>query len=716
MIQVRFIVGVVAGLFCLVLGLFALSQNFRSRLNRLFAYYNFANAFWNLSGLVIFAPDPATALLMYRPFQICGAFLFFFLIGFIQEFMGIYDQRGPTIFRRFVGGYLLLVTPLYLTPLFIADLEIGYSFIERPGLLYPLHLTLLAICLIILGVNVIKGYRRSSGIKRQQFRIFVVCLVIGACSMAFYILSFVALDVPWIYFPLQMVSSFCMAYAIYRYRLFEFSLWMNRMTVFVGVYLILLSVPFLLNLFFRDWFHSHLLQSWLFFPVSVAVFAVLFSLIPTLATLLRDKAEQKRLADFRFQMDVVKTTTEKLANEPSGSVEEVSKRVVDLLRRFYFERNKNPVEFIFFFSAVDSVSLSTATFPEHEVYKDPLYNFSQKLKTLPLSFLSQPFSRADVENLIREMPENVDSAPLETVRQYLSDSRIDITCPCLHDGKLYGAILLGPKEKGIFWPEELQTLQMASSHVAVGIRKTELMERTKQLRDLDMMKKELISNVTHEFKSPLCVVDDAVQMLEKEAGKGPDKNGKMKKYFDMIRSNVGRLEMFIENLLEIAKIDQANIDLKLEACDLREVVEDCVGILRPLATSKGITLRCDGCESLPIVLDPDKIQQVFNNLLSNAIKFTEKGGVAISLKGEDKKATVTIKDTGLGIEKEYLSSVFDRFFQAPTNGSRSIKGTGLGLAIAKGWVEAHHGHIEAESDGIGQGTTFTVTLPTDSNL
>lgn len=177
----------------------------------------------------------------------------------------------------------------------------------------------------------------------------------------------------------------------------------------------------------------------------------------------------------------------------------------------------------------------------------------------------------------------------------------------------------------------------------------------------------------------------------------------------MIQNNSQRLERFIQELLEVAKIEQAQTQLKMEETDIKELCGKTVELYKPLAEQKGIELTFLANGVSPISCDPEKVQMVVSNLLSNAIKFTEKGQVEVSIDQSKEETRVTVKDTGIGIPSQDLPHVFDKFYQG-RNGN-GAKGTGLGLSIVKGWVEAHGGRVWVKSKGRGAGTTFTLCLP-----
>jgi signal transduction histidine kinase len=232
------------------------------------------------------------------------------------------------------------------------------------------------------------------------------------------------------------------------------------------------------------------------------------------------------------------------------------------------------------------------------------------------------------------------------------------------------------------------------------------------LKKSTFFQERVVFGVTHEFKSPLASIQCATEILTEEIGKlkapGPIR-GKIADYLLMIQNNSQRLEKFIQDLLQVAKIEHGQPELKVEEVNLNEVCQKALDLYKPLAEQKNIKMEFfpNGVE--PIQCDPEKIQMVVSNLLSNAVKFTTHGQIKLKIESKGKETLVSVQDTGLGIPAEDLPYIFDKFYQGK-NGN-GTKGTGLGLSIVKGWVEAHGGRVKVESGGINQGTYVSFTLP-----
>ncbi len=222
-------------------------------------------------------------------------------------------------------------------------------------------------------------------------------------------------------------------------------------------------------------------------------------------------------------------------------------------------------------------------------------------------------------------------------------------------------------------------------------------------------KEEFLATISHELRTPLNAVLGWATMLRRSTLNPED----FKRGIESIERNARSQAQLIEDLLDISRITSGKLRLDVKPIRLISVITSAIDSIQPAADAKGVNVE--------IVLDPSvdqidgdasRLQQVVWNCLSNAVKFTPSGGkVKVQLERCDSFARIAISDTGGGIDPEFLPHVFGRFQQADGAMTRSHSGLGLGLAIARHLVEIHGGTIEAASDGIGHGSTFTVMLP-----
>ena len=222
-------------------------------------------------------------------------------------------------------------------------------------------------------------------------------------------------------------------------------------------------------------------------------------------------------------------------------------------------------------------------------------------------------------------------------------------------------------------------------------------------------KDEFLAILSHELRTPLNAVYGWARVLQS----GPREPEAIQRGLDIIERNAQAQVRLIEDLLDVSRIVTGKMRLDLRPVQLAPVIEAALDAVRPAAAAKGIRLQVLLDPAVvPVMGDPDRLQQIVWNLLSNAIKFTPKDGrVQVQLRRANAHVEITVSDTGLGIDADLLPFVFERFRQADSTSSRAFGGLGLGLALVRHLVELHGGTVTAASDGEGHGATFVVTLP-----
>ncbi|WP_242145539.1 MULTISPECIES: two-component system histidine kinase PnpS [unclassified Bacillus cereus group] len=229
-----------------------------------------------------------------------------------------------------------------------------------------------------------------------------------------------------------------------------------------------------------------------------------------------------------------------------------------------------------------------------------------------------------------------------------------------------------------------------------------------ELKKLEQMRKDFLANVSHELKTPITSIKGFSETLLD----GAMENRKFCEHFlHIILKESERMQDLIEDLLDLSKIEQQGFKLNMGNVDIKDLLEDIKMVLDKKAQDKEIMLQIDTMQHVSVIGDSSRLKQIFINLIHNAIIYTPVGGtVSVSLFEDKQNAYVKVADTGIGISKEEIPRIFERFYRVDKARSRNTGGTGLGLSIVKHLVEAHHGMITVESK-IGEGTMFTVALP-----
>ena len=223
------------------------------------------------------------------------------------------------------------------------------------------------------------------------------------------------------------------------------------------------------------------------------------------------------------------------------------------------------------------------------------------------------------------------------------------------------------------------------------------------------LKDEFLATVSHELRTPLTAILGWSNMLL--TGRLDDTA--RERALETIHRNAQAQNQLISDLLDISRIISGKLRLDLRTLDLTSIIEAAVEATRPAAEAKGVTLTTSlNRRAGPVNGDADRLQQVVWNLLTNAIKFTPEGGeVHVTLESVNSRVEITVRDSGIGIDGEFLPHVFDRFRQADPGTNRVHGGMGLGLSIVRQLVELHGGTVRAESEGEGKGASFAVSLP-----
>ncbi|MEK6543754.1 MAG: HAMP domain-containing sensor histidine kinase [Elusimicrobiota bacterium] len=241
-----------------------------------------------------------------------------------------------------------------------------------------------------------------------------------------------------------------------------------------------------------------------------------------------------------------------------------------------------------------------------------------------------------------------------------------------------------------------------------------------QLKELDELKQDFVSSTTHELRSPLSVIDSHINAMSGELTQATVEPAAYKDdwltSFTHIQNSTARLNRFISDLLNLAKIERGRMEISTQPTDLNMVIAEIGQFFAPRFLERGIDFHVDADANLPSInADAERLHQVFTNLITNAIKFTPAGGhITLAAHGDPgaQAILVSVSDNGPGIAPEFMKRLFGKFEQEKRlkDDIRGPSGTGLGLAICKGIVESHGGKIWAESQP-GKGTSFKFTLP-----
>jgi PAS domain S-box-containing protein len=293
-----------------------------------------------------------------------------------------------------------------------------------------------------------------------------------------------------------------------------------------------------------------------------------------------------------------------------------------------------------------------------------------------------------------------------SIREHVLIRQDGTTCPIEEshanirdeDGTIVGAI---------------RTFRDVSQRKAIESERHALLQREQEARAAadaaNRSKDEFLATLSHELRTPATAIMGWTHLLK--GGRLDD--DRAQKALAALERSARAQATVVNDLLDISRIVRGTLRLDIRRMDLKEVLSDAIETVEPAVKAKALDLRLEmGPDVAFIDADPDRLRQVFWNLLSNAVKFTaDNGRIEVSAKREGEVVRVDVKDSGCGIDPEFLPFVFDRFRQADASSTRAYGGLGLGLAIVRHLVELHGGTVDATSAGEGSGSRFIVRLP-----
>lgn len=297
-----------------------------------------------------------------------------------------------------------------------------------------------------------------------------------------------------------------------------------------------------------------------------------------------------------------------------------------------------------------------------------------------------------------------------------------LTVPINTPSGKVGDITLFDKKRGFFSASDEKLVRAVARQAGVALENSQkiaglveqnnALERLNQeLRTIDQMKSDFVSNVSHELRTPLAsikgfaatIIDDSDMPLDVA-----------REFVGIINDESDKLIIIINDLLDVSKMMSGHTDYQLESFPMEKVLKDVVALLNIQAISKDLILELVVSDPANIEIDPTRMSQVFVNLVGNAIKFTDQGSVTIQQCVFEDELRVSVSDTGIGIDQDLLPHIFDKFYRVE-NVVHTKEGTGLGLALVRGIVDYHGGRVEVQSQP-GIGSVFTVFLPLTSRI
>jgi two-component system NtrC family sensor kinase len=240
-----------------------------------------------------------------------------------------------------------------------------------------------------------------------------------------------------------------------------------------------------------------------------------------------------------------------------------------------------------------------------------------------------------------------------------------------------------------------------------GVGRLLVMQDITRLKELDRVRSEFVTAVSHDLRTPLTTIQGYIELLPR-AGSLTEQQ---EEFIHHVLHSLDTITDLVDNLLDSDRLE-AGFDIEMGPCDLLHVIEQAIQNFRPRAEQKKQELRWDLPETLPMVKgNRHRLRQVMDNLLNNAMKYTQEGGwIAVSALEDDGHVVVHVADNGIGILPSQQPYIFDKFYRVESEETLRITGTGLGLSIVKTVIEKHNGRVWVESKA-GVGSAFSFVLP-----
>lgn len=282
-----------------------------------------------------------------------------------------------------------------------------------------------------------------------------------------------------------------------------------------------------------------------------------------------------------------------------------------------------------------------------------------------------------------------------------------ICVPLVVSGSSLGVLTFATAESGRRYTDADLSLALDLTHrAAIAIENTRLYQA---LKETDRRKDEFLATLAHELRNPLAPIRNSLQILKMTRVDA----AVLQQTREMIERQVHHLVRLVDDLLDVSRVMRGKIELRREMVELASVVARAVETAKPLIEAQNHVFNISfPDESLLLDADPVRLAQVVGNLLTNSAKYTESNGrIELSVRREDNRAIMTIRDNGIGIAPDMLPHVFELFVQADHASTKAQGGLGIGLTLVKSLVELHGGTVQASSAGLGQGAEFSVRLP-----
>ncbi|MFQ5454668.1 MAG: ATP-binding protein [Nitrospirota bacterium] len=709
-------------------GVYLCSKNIKSSVNNTFTLFLMSLAIWLSGYSVIYSTSNYNDAIFWGKYLYIGViFIPTTFYHFTVELLKIKEQKKIVVIAYLISSIFLIF--LFSTDWFVKGLYKYYwGYYVKSGFMQGIFLIYFFGIYSKGLVNLYTGYKKQKAQKSPEYKktqyvfwAFFVAVIGAIDYLPNYGIEYYPLG-----YLLVGTLLFSISYLIIQYNLMDIQTVMHKTLIWATLSSMVFVPVFGIFYIGHDWLNN---LGNLYISILVTGMFMLL--------LLYTKTIQPRI-DHLFQrrkynlQDILENFIQEIAIL-KGLDNLIDKILQTVISAFYLEN----ASFVLYNNKTG----------EYELAKEIGLKVKKDFSTNDNRF----FKWAEESNRVIELTEIDNNPSLVNIkrsgRRYFNKVKAIIAIPLIHNHKLIGMVNLGQKKnlRG-FARIEIDFLSHLKVETSIALSNSLLFdditkmseelqewtnelehkvdERTKELADsnqeieqaynklkeLDHLKSEFFANISHELRTPLTLIIAPIEsMLAGELGR--HKKERIV-HLNIMYDNSLRLLRLINNLLDLAKIDAGRMEIYYTKANISEFIKGVLSSVSSVADKKRIRLTYSSEDKFPdIYFDRDKMERVMLNLIFNSLKFTDEGGEIIISNGQDNgNIWVKIKDTGIGIPREYLSKIFQRFSQVDGSARRKYGGTGIGLALTKEIVELHNGKIYAESEK-GKGTTIKFTVP-----
>lgn len=703
----------------LIFGFFVFFKDRKSRIFQLWLAFSLSVAIWEFGAFRIgLITDKQMAFVWWRIAHIGVILIPVFFTLFVYAWLKIrrksffYFSCVFGLFFSVVNLYDLLVQP---SGLFIVNMRWVFNsfyYDSPPSPLYSIFVFLWLFIVLYAHYELLKIYKVSTGTKRSQIQYFIFAFVVAYAGGATSFLPVFNVDFyPYFNFTAPFYPIL-MSYAIVRHRLMDIKLVARRSTVYLAsvltIFLPAIPMLYLIDIYYPDFLISG----------SLAMIVVAVSIFSPIRDYFYRLANRYFFSSLYDSREVISSLTDKLRSTLEAG-------------RIYFfiaQTLKN---------AFHSKALGLLTFEEKNNtytvrYNDGFLIDGQKIFPADRA-LDSVFIKKGITIIVEEIKKDYYKDHKE-IFDLFARLGIEILTPLNVKDKTVGLIILGAKEsRDMYNSEDLRVLEIAGAQAAISIENALLYEETKnfaitlkyevekatselraaneQLKKLDQAKSDFISMVSHQLRTPLTAIKGFTSMVM-EGSYGPV-GSRVRDQLGKVSESAERLIRLVNDLLDVSHMEGGKMEFNFAKVDFGAMVAGVVEELQPQAQKGSLNLEfpLEKSGSFFVRADEQKLRQVVINLVDNAVKYTRQGSVNVGFEKKDGFVQLSVKDTGVGMDKETIDNLFKKFVRGAGASHYHTEGAGVGLYVAKQLIEAHRGQIWAESEGEGKGSEFFVKLP-----